>query len=714
MLSPPRLAGLPPLLQKFLTRQWGQSTWNGSREILAQLSPAQGKEMLQRIFPKFYQQAGQIWLRLRQMREWPRLLPLSGNAEDRYWMFATQWQLQNIERTSAASFSPPFLEALYLAAHQRPPTPGVLPFLQRQWLRLFPETKSFVHRLRGREAQLSRANIAQLGPATLREWLRLFQAPASAEILRYLRDLEAVLQARPLPRGFRRALLLAQIWPQAARTLAQIRSESPEIPLNPLVFARQHFLEWAEKLGLPAGFQSRLLAQLRQQSPAWQKIWPVAQWPAPSVVAFGTEAFFLTTPPEMLRLVRRLWQEGILTVIEQIRWLGMEENPEARLAWETEILAHPALQAPRLTQEWPKLLRQARPAPGLLQWLALYAGRVKAEELALAAFFSPALLNTVARRIGEALENLPTEAFSEANESWKTRLLQVSDKIRTEEAAATLAPSAPSDALLGSPSPNLADLAAKIFYRLKYTPSQGKALETDPVFRQDLRQFASQYPREFGGWLKALPEDYQKVLAQIAPEIEKFLLPASPKPTSVALPREWPAEAPLQEIYIQNAGLVLLHPFLGQLFQRLALMEKRIFRDRAARQKAIYVLQYLATGRNEPDQEHELALNKVLCGWPQDEPFEQEDTLRPEEVEICQSLLRGVIQNWKVLKNTRVEGLQVSFLQREGKLSEFTDRWEIHVAPKGLDLLLEHLPWGFRTFKLSWAGRVLMVDWPNP
>ncbi|GAB4395939.1 MAG: hypothetical protein OHK0053_07810 [Microscillaceae bacterium] len=736
-----------PLLRHFLTRQGGQRTKEHLWEVLESLGPVQRQEMLRRGFPKFYQQAQKIWLRLRQMHHLPGFLPAlvaasPSDARGRFWMFAAHWQLQNLKKAAPTPSPTAFLEALYLemyAAYRQPAQAHVLTHFQRQWRRLFPETRAFVQQFEGRVAQLGAPQVARLGPAALREWLRLFQAPETTEILRYLADFEALLKAIPLPRGYRRALLLAQFWSRAAQVLAQgvppagqAREQVRITPLDLLAFARPHFLQWAEGLKLSASFQGRLLAQLRQQSPAGQKVWPLAQWPSPPVIAYGTAAFFLTHPPAMLRLVRRLWQEGILTVVEQIRWLGMDEKPEARLAWETEILAHPALQAPRLEQDWPRLLRQDPPKPGLRQWLYLFAGRINAEDLALAAFFSPSFLNTVAQRLGKALENLPVEAFSEAPERWQALLSQVSGKIRAKQATSAVPPPATTETpplpTEPAPAPNLADLAAQIYYRLrqafpvplqKQAPDQArsKALEADPVFQQNLRQFARLYPREFGAWLKALPEGDQAILAQTAPEIEKFRLkpPVSPKPASEArFPREWPAEAPLQEIYIQNAGLVLLHPFLGQLFQRLALMEKRVFRDDEARQRAMYVLQYLATGLNQPGEEYELALNKVMCGWPLEEPLRPEDPLSPEEEDTCQSLLRGVIQNWKVLKNTRVEGLQVSFLQREGKLSEFSDRWELHVSPKGIDLLLEHLPWGFRTFKLSWVKRVVMVDWPNP
>src|SRR5690606_887113 len=68
-------------------------------------------------------------------------------------------------------------------------------------------------------------------------------------------------------------------------------------------------------------------------------------------------------------------------------------------------------------------------------------------------------------------------------------------------------------------------------------------------------------------------------------------------------------------IYINNAGLVLLHPFIPTYFNRLGMIEKGDFISEEARHRAVHLLQYLVYGTDQ-HEEHELVLNKILCNMP--------------------------------------------------------------------------------------------------
>ena len=70
-----------------------------------------------------------------------------------------------------------------------------------------------------------------------------------------------------------------------------------------------------------------------------------------------------------------------------------------------------------------------------------------------------------------------------------------------------------------------------------------------------------------------------------------------------------------------NAGIVLLHPFLKNLFTRLGLVKDNVFVDEDARVTCIYLIHYLGTGRTEAG-EYELPLAKLLCGLPIELPVE--------------------------------------------------------------------------------------------
>src|SRR5690606_2792327 len=71
-------------------------------------------------------------------------------------------------------------------------------------------------------------------------------------------------------------------------------------------------------------------------------------------------------------------------------------------------------------------------------------------------------------------------------------------------------------------------------------------------------------------------------------------------------------DLPLSFIY--NAGLILLAPFLPRLFNRLELTEKGKFKDREAKVKALFLMQYAVFGTTD-FPEHELQLNKLLVGF---------------------------------------------------------------------------------------------------
>ena len=85
-----------------------------------------------------------------------------------------------------------------------------------------------------------------------------------------------------------------------------------------------------------------------------------------------------------------------------------------------------------------------------------------------------------------------------------------------------------------------------------------------------------------------------------------------------------------ESFLIQNAGLILLWPFLSRLFDKLNLLEKGEFVDDDSHQKAILLTEYLVTGKMEFEESF-LALNKIICGAPLDMfvdiniPFEKFD-----------------------------------------------------------------------------------------
>ena len=91
------------------------------------------------------------------------------------------------------------------------------------------------------------------------------------------------------------------------------------------------------------------------------------------------------------------------------------------------------------------------------------------------------------------------------------------------------------------------------------------------------------------------------------------------------------------------------------------------FLDELARSRAIYLLQYLATGRWDAP-EHALTLNKLLCGMPLSDSPLFVSPPGDDELDLARELLAVVTQRWGKLKNTSIDGLRETFLQREGRL----------------------------------------------
>lgn len=172
-----------------------------------------------------------------------------------------------------------------------------------------------------------------------------------------------------------------------------------------------------------------------------------------------------------------------------------------------------------------------------------------------------------------------------------------------------------------------------------------------------------------------------------------------------------PSELQISSLYIDNAGLVILHPFLLNLFQKLYLCKGAIWTDKESQHKAVLLTQYLITGK-EIFFENELILNKLMCGFPVENVIDTRLKLSKEEKEICNDLLLVVIEYWSVMKNSSVEALRETFLQRAGKLSlSEVHSSELWVEEKGVDVLLSSLPWGIGMIQTPWMDHFLHCYW---
>ena len=169
-------------------------------------------------------------------------------------------------------------------------------------------------------------------------------------------------------------------------------------------------------------------------------------------------------------------------------------------------------------------------------------------------------------------------------------------------------------------------------------------------------------------------------------------------------------DEPDEEIYITNAGLVLLSPYIPRLFEMLGLLKQGRLNERSDAERAVHLLQYLAA-QSCSGAEYQLVLNKLLCGVRSGQPIVREIEISEQEQQAIESLLYGVVQNWSALGNTSPEGLRESFLMRDGCLQRKDDAWHLTVEKRAYDVLLDQLPWSYSPVKHPWMERVIYVEW---
>jgi hypothetical protein len=162
----------------------------------------------------------------------------------------------------------------------------------------------------------------------------------------------------------------------------------------------------------------------------------------------------------------------------------------------------------------------------------------------------------------------------------------------------------------------------------------------------------------------------------------------------------------LEDIYIANSGLVIVAPYLAEFFKQMQLVDKGRL---TASDKAVALLNYTVYGHDEL-AEFECVLSKILCGL-EVSAVVKSYRLNDAEKQEADELLAAVIAHWQVLKNTSVQGLRASFLQREGRLSFADNEWRLKVQNQPYDVLLAHIPWNISMIKLSWMQHLLKVDW---
>lgn len=195
--------------------------------------------------------------------------------------------------------------------------------------------------------------------------------------------------------------------------------------------------------------------------------------------------------------------------------------------------------------------------------------------------------------------------------------------------------------------------------------------------------------------------------------------PANRGDAAVETPEIWPwkpdddapPSQPRDLIFVQNAGVVLLWPFLTHYFDRVGLLTDGAFPSEEAAARGCMLIHYMAADTVETE-EPQLALPKLLCGVPFETPVAPHIELTEIEKTVSEELLNVVCQNWPPMRNSSVDALRETFLLREGSITWLEERiWMLNVSPKPFDMLLGQLPWTLSTFKTALMQHPMMVQW---
>lgn len=165
------------------------------------------------------------------------------------------------------------------------------------------------------------------------------------------------------------------------------------------------------------------------------------------------------------------------------------------------------------------------------------------------------------------------------------------------------------------------------------------------------------------------------------------------------------------EVVVPNAGLVILNSFSGMLFSRLDLLDNDLFISESEHIKAVYCLQYLATGLSQTD-EALLSLNKVLCGIDTQQSIGDSVEITDIEKALMDELIESAIGYWSAIGATSIDGFRGNWLIRDGVLREEEDHWVLTVQKKPYDILLSKMPLPFSIIKHPWMQKPLHVIWP--
>ncbi len=268
--------------------------------------------------------------------------------------------------------------------------------------------------------------------------------------------------------------------------------------------------------------------------------------------------------------------------------------------------------------------------------------------------------------------------------------------------------------------PSLQQWWINIFLHFSQHP-QSISQESTAITRTLLQIFVNTYRPILRSWEDGKIEELKDLLSNSGwpqePGQVEALFSEVNRQTEVTAPFEEEEKKPAkkdkpekEDIYIDNAGLILLHPFLAPLLDNLAFTKKAAFGSLLEQQKAILLLDYLVYGHYDR-HDAQRTLNKILCRWPLAAITDQQIELDENEIAEADKVLDSVLEYWTALGSSSPQALQETYLQRAGKLWYRQGQWNLKIEHNTFDILLSKLPWGISVIKLPWMEEMIMVEW---
>ncbi|MCG3266179.1 contractile injection system tape measure protein [Yoonia sp. I 8.24] len=161
----------------------------------------------------------------------------------------------------------------------------------------------------------------------------------------------------------------------------------------------------------------------------------------------------------------------------------------------------------------------------------------------------------------------------------------------------------------------------------------------------------------------------------------------------------------------QIAGLILFHPYIAMLFDRLEIRRADTKINAEDLPLARAALGHLAQGETGYGTAAD-PLYDCLLGRPSDADALPSHLLTPANHALIDGLVQSVIAQWGRLGNTSPDGLRSAFVQRGGVMDlDDPTQPKLTVNKGAYDMLLDGLPWAFNVIALPWMPAPLHVDW---